>query len=226
MFQDRSHAGQALAKEFKNKFITLQNPLIIALPRGGIPVAFEIAKAFNISMDIIAVKKIGAPFDEELALGAITESGDVFLNENILSYYELEKEEQNRLCEQAKELAIARGKKLREGKPHISLSNKSVILVDDGIATGATFRAALKYLRRHKVLKVVVAVPVCAEEAWDWLKGSVDEFFVLDMPSPFISVGRHYISFPQVTDDEAITLLRNSRSLKNKSTSNNDLSRP
>ena len=120
MFQDRSHAGQALAKEFKKKFETLQNPLIIALPRGGVPVAYELAKEFSFPMDIVAVKKIGAPFDEELALGAVTEGGDAFLNENISSYYELGKEEENRLCAHAKELAILQAKKLREKKKKIA----------------------------------------------------------------------------------------------------------
>ena len=223
MFQDRSHAGQALAQEFKKKFEALQNPLIIALPRGGIPVAFEISKMFNIPMDIVAVKKIGAPFDEEMAIGAVTEGGDIYLNESISSYYELGKDEESKLCAKAKELAILQAKKLRENRSHLGLNNKSIILVDDGIATGATFKAALKYLQRHKTLKVVIAVPVCAEDAWEWLKGLVDEFLVLDMPSPFIAVGRHYISFPQVTDEEAISLIKESRTLKRNSVSNDML---
>ncbi len=217
MFQDRGHAGQDLVKEFKERFEMLKNPLVIALPRGGIPVGYEIAKALNMPMDIILVKKIGAPFDKELALGAITETGEVFFNENIASYYELTKEEEHRLSAEAKEKAIVQGKKLRENRPPLVVDNKSIILVDDGIATGATVNAVIKYLRHHKILKLVLAVPVCAEQAWEELKNLVDDFLVLDMPSPFLAVGRHYISFPQVTDEEAISYLRELQARKENS---------
>jgi putative phosphoribosyl transferase len=209
MFRDRKHAGDLLVQEFSEKILSFDNLLIIALPRGGVPVANEIAKKLKLPMDIFSVKKIGVPGNEELALGAVTEEGKAYYNGDIIAGFGISETELNRLTIRAQEKAMAQGRTLRGSRLKPELKSKNIILVDDGIATGATCKAAIQLLRLHGVRRVLLTVPVCSRESWNELNELVDDSYVLDIPHNFASVSRFYEHFPQVSDSEVEAILNN-----------------
>jgi predicted phosphoribosyltransferase len=206
-FEDRRAAGRRLAgalQRFKDK-----DPVVLALPRGGVPVAFEIAKALEAPLDVLLVRKIGAPGHEELALGAVVDGlhPQMVLNEEIIElapppagYIERAKREQLAEIERRRHL-------YRGDEAPIEVAARTVIVIDDGIATGATVKAALRGLRRNGPRQIVLAVPVAPEESLRDLAGECDELICLSSPSPFFAVGAHYEDFSQTTDEEVITLL-------------------
>jgi len=211
-FVDRADAGRQLARALA-RFASL-DPLVLALPRGGVPVAFEVAQALHAPMDLILVRKIGAPGHEEFGIGAVVDGGDpqVVLNEDMVaaaripaSYIKAETERQ------LLELERRRRVYLGDRRPEPT-QGRNVIVVDDGIATGGTIRAALKALRRTGARRTILAVPVASPEALDRLRPEVDEIVCLSTPTPFFAVGLHYRDFGQTSDAEVTGLMKRSRS--------------
>ncbi len=199
LFQDRKEAGIKLAERLSG-YRTVENVLVLALPRGGVPVAFEVAKSLGVSLEVFITRKLRFPNNPELALGALAENGEVFLNEGLLDYYSEEylKQEISYQREEIKRRqALYRG-----GKELPSLSGKTIILIDDGIATGATMIATIRALRASNVKKLIVAVPVAPHEIIRELSRLTDKLVVLYTPSSFIAVGVYYVDFRQVSDDE------------------------
>jgi predicted phosphoribosyltransferase len=205
-FRDRAHAGRILAEQLGN-YAGDPGVLVLALPRGGVPVAYEIATALGAPLDIFLVRKLGVPGHEELAFGAIATGGGLVLNDDVVQALRLTRpviqavaaEEETEL--QRRELAY------RGDRPEPSLRGRIVILVDDGLATGASMRAAVNAARSEQPAKLIVAVPTAAPESCDELKSLVDEIHCAITPAQFQAVGLWYENFDQTTDEEVQRLL-------------------
>jgi putative phosphoribosyl transferase len=209
MFNDRSDAGIQLAsrlKEYKDK----EGVLVLALPRGGVVTGYEIARHLNAPLDIVIVRKIGFPGQPELAIGAVSETGTVVLNDYIISGYGVSKEYIESEVSRQKEEITRRVKLYRKGKWLSGLEGKTVILVDDGIATGATMKVAIATLREEKLNKLVVALPVAPSSVAEEIEKMVDELICIETPLDFMAVGSYYYDFTQVSDKEVVELLRRS----------------
>jgi putative phosphoribosyl transferase len=212
MFHNRSDAGIRLAERL-HQYRGRDDVVVLALPRGGVVTGYEIARALNLRLDVLIVRKIGFPGQPELALGAISETGSVVLNQSIVSSGGLSKEFiPTEIERQKKEIAL-RISLYRSGKGLSNLEGKTVILVDDGVATGATIKAAIETLKQEKLAKLVVALPVGPPEAMNALRQMADEVVCLDTPLPFIAVGNHYQDFAQVSDQEVVDLLKRAAAL-------------
>jgi putative phosphoribosyl transferase len=210
IFKNRRDAGQKLAEkltEFKNQ----KDTIILALPRGGVVTAFEIAKVLNLPLDLVVPRKIGAPDNEEYAIGAITESGEGIFNQEAIDSLKITKEYLDRKVAEEKKEAERRLKTYRQDRPPLNLENKTVIIVDDGIATGLTMRAAIKSVKEKKAKKVIVAVPVSAKDSLKIIADEVDQIIYLDAPLFFGAVGAFYQDFGQTTDEEVIDLMKKSK---------------
>jgi putative phosphoribosyl transferase len=207
-FVDRSAAGRVLGERLRA--LQLPAPLVVlALPRGGVPVGAAVAQALQAPLDLLLVRKIGAPWQRELALAAVVEGEppDIVIDEEVQRGIGLHTdyiEAQAQL--QLREIARQRRTYL-SGRPAAALAGRTVIVVDDGIATGTTMRAALKALRRRRPAALVLAVPVAPRDTLERLRAEVDRVVCLDTPYPFFAVGEHYQHFPQVDDDEVIAAL-------------------
>jgi predicted phosphoribosyltransferase len=212
-FRDRLDAGRQLAGALLH--LKEARPIVLALPRGGVPVAFEVAVALGAPLDVVLVRKIGAPGQPELGLGAVVDgtSPQIVLNEELVQLVRpgqayLEAEERRQFAE------IERRRGLyRPGRAPISLAGRTAIVVDDGIATGGTMKAVLLALRNSGVGRLVLAVPLAPADSLEELSPLADEVVCLMSPEPFYSVGSHYRDFTQTTDDEVIHLL--ARAAKN-----------
>lgn len=205
LFQDRVDAGRQLSKKLLS-FKGDPNLIVLGLPRGGVVVAAEVAQALQAPLDIVVPRKIGHPENPELAIGAISEEGERVFQESFLALIseeyllsEIEKEKK----EAQRRLKVYRGE-----RPSLSLKQKTVILVDDGIATGATMHAGILSVRRKGAQKVIVAAPVVAPDTLRVLRGEADDVVFLDAPESFGAVGMFYLSFEQTSDDEVIEILR------------------
>lgn len=210
LFQDRYDAGQQLA----NQLIHYQNDpnaLVLALPRGGVPVAYEVAKKLHLPLDIFVVRKLGVPFHEELAMGAIASGDAIFFNEDVITNLDLTKNDIKRVIEKEKTELQRREKKYREGRAFLNITGKKIILIDDGIATGASIHSAIIALKKLSAQKIILAVPVAPEPMVSELGLLVDEMVCL-YPAPiFYGVGQFYKNFSQTTDEEVINLLSENR---------------
>jgi len=206
MFRDRSDAGVQLAERLKD-YKDREDVLVLALPRGGVVTGHEIARYLNAPLDIIIVRKIGFPEQPEFGIGAVSETETVFLNQRIVSAYGVTKKYIEEEINRQKEEISRRVKLYRKGVSIRKLDGKVIILVDDGVATGATMKAAIVALRKEKINKVVVAVPVAPPETADEIKKMVDEFICIETPPDFMAVGNHYRNFTQITDEEVVRLL-------------------
>jgi predicted phosphoribosyltransferase len=210
LFQDRNQAGIKLAERLK-QYKAAKNLIVLALPRGGVPVAFEVAKLLGAPLDVFITRKLRFPDNPELALGALAENGEVFLNEDLMDYCSeeyLEKETAYQKKEIKRRQILYRG-----GMELPSLSGKTVILIDDGVATGATMIATLRALKASQVKELIVAVPVAPHDIIEKLSGLADKLVILYTPSPFIAVGVHYFDFRQVTDEEVKEYLEKVKTL-------------
>jgi len=212
MFSDRRDAGVQLAsrlKEYKGR----PGVLALALPRGGVATGYEIAHYLNVPLDIVIVRKIGFPGQPELGIGAVSETGTVVLNESIISTYGVPKDYIEReISKQEKEIS-RRVELYRKGKRLPSLEGKTIILVDDGVATGATMKAAITTLKEEKLKKLIVALPVAPAGMADEIEQMADTFICIETPFDFMAVGAYYHDFTQVSDEEVVDLLE--RSAKN-----------
>jgi len=204
-FADRREAGALLAGELSH--LQDGNTVVLGIPRGGIVVADELAMRLGVELDIVLARKLGAPHNPELALGAVSESGDVYINQEVAGYAGADKFYIRHEQEvQAKEIK-RRAEMFRRARPKIPLEGKVVILTDDGIATGATMQAALWSLRREKPKTLIAAVPVAPPDSLNRLVGDADELLCLRAPSGFAAVGQFYENFRQVEDEEVLGLL-------------------
>jgi predicted phosphoribosyltransferase len=205
-FTDRQQAGQLLAEQLTS-YTHRSDVIVLALPRGGVPVAYEIAKALSLPLDIFIVRKLGVPGHEELAMGAIASGGVQFFNEALIRQLHLSKQDIERII-QSEERELKRREWLYRGKrPFPTLSHKTILLVDDGIATGATMKTAIKALRKQNPSAIVVAVPVSPPDTSKEIETLVEKTICLLKPPFFDAVGNWYEHFSQTTDDEVIELL-------------------
>ncbi|OGW57617.1 MAG: phosphoribosyltransferase [Nitrospirae bacterium RBG_16_43_8] len=207
LFKDRSDAALKLASKLMH-YKDRADVIVLALPRGGVVTGYEISKELNCPLDIIIIRKIGFPGQPELAIGAVSETGAVILNEDMVSSFRIP---ENYIDSEIKkqEEEISRRKILyRGGKGIPELDGKVIILVDDGVATGATMKAAIAALKTEKIKHLVVAVPVASPDSAENIKAMVDEWVCLDTPYYFTSVGSFYRDFSQVSDDEVVELLK------------------
>lgn len=211
-FRDRRHAGRVLAEELM-RFRGLPGVLILALPRGGVPVAAEVARAIEAPLDVLVVRKLGLPTHPEVAMGAIAAIAgtiETVRNEDVLAQANRSGTEPSAFATVAarEEVELNRRQRAyRGGRPPVDVTHRTVLLVDDGLATGATMRAAITVVKQEKPARLVVAVPVGARDTCDELSGLVDELVCVLTPEPFWAVGQAYETFTQTTDDEVRRLL-------------------
>ncbi len=206
LFKDRTAAGQVLAKELA-AYTNRSDVLILALPRGGVPVAFEVAKALKAPLDVFLVRKLGVPGQEELAMGALASGGVRVLNDEVVAGLGLSETIINKVAEKEQQELERRERLYRDDRPAPDLHGRTVILVDDGLATGATMRAAVRALQQQQPAQLVVGVPVSSPETCQEFQTEVDDIVCAMTPRPFHSVGLWYDDFSQTTDDEVRDLL-------------------
>lgn len=206
-FRDRREAGQKLAEELARRFGGRNDVVVLALPRGGVPVGAEIAKKLGAPLDVFVVRKLGVPGHEELAMGAIASGGVRVLNEEVLSYLRVPANVVDAVTAREERELRRREEDYRGDRPPLDVTSKVVILVDDGLATGSTMRAAYASLRKLGPAKIVVAVPVAARETCEEFRRDVDELVCLRTPEPFQAVGLWYDDFSQTSDEEVRHLL-------------------
>lgn len=210
-FANRIEAGRLLAKKLQT-YADRQDVIVLALPRGGVPVAYEVARALNLPLDIFLVRKLGVPGHEELAMGAIASGGVRELNEQVLFHLSITNEEIERVTREEQRELKRREKLYRGDAKPPEVRGQTVILVDDGLATGSTMRAAVTALKRQEPAAIIIAVPVAARETCDSFKTQVDSTCVCVMsPEPFDGVGRWYRDFSQTTDEEVCYLLKHAK---------------
>lgn len=205
-FADRTAAGRALGAVLQGRWAD-EVPVVLGLPRGGVPVAAEVAAALGAALDVLVVRKLGAPGHPELAMGAIASGGIRVLNPSVLRARGLRDADVERVAAQERRELERRERELRGDRPPLSLSLRPVVVVDDGTATGATVRAAVEAVRTTAPARVVVAVPVGAPDAVALLEQVADEVVCLHVPAAFGAVGAYYDDFTQTTDEQVRRLL-------------------
>lgn len=207
IFKDRQEAGQKLARileDFKDK-----NAIVLALPRGGVVVGAEIARSLGLPLDIVVTRKIGSPESEEYAIGAIDVDGDGVWSETEIE--NINKEWLKSQVEKERQEAQRRLSLYRQGRAFLDIKDKIAILVDDGMATGLTMKAAIKYVKKLGGQKIIVVSPAATKEVIEEIKKEADEVRVLEVSEFFWAIGQFYIDFPQVEDDEVISILKKSQ---------------
>jgi len=205
-FKDRTYAGRQLAEllsTYKN-----HNPYIFALPRGGVPVGYEIAKKLDAPLDIVVVRKLGVPFNPELGFGAIAPGEIVITNDELISAFDISDKEIEYIKAKEKAEMDRRIKMYRGDNIMPDLTSKTAILVDDGIATGLTARAAIRFIKNYNPKIIVVAAPVCAPDSLQELKAEADDVVCIDAPFDFRAVAEWYREFPQVSDDSVVAIMK------------------
>jgi len=207
IFRDRIHAGRTLAERVKSA-VRDSNCLVLALPRGGVPVAFEVARTLPAELDIFLVRKLGLPGQEELAIGAIASGGVRVLNEALVQELQLSRNLIDQITEREERELKRREELYREGRRASPVRDRTIILVDDGLATGATMKAASRALRVQEPKSIIVAVPVAAKQSCDEFRMEVDDVICASTPAPFMAVGIWYEDFSQTTDEEVRHLLK------------------
>lgn len=205
VFEDRRHAGRALAHAVREQ-LDWAGATVLGLPRGGVPVAFEVARALHLPLDIFVVRKLGVPGQEELAMGAVASGGLTVAQVEVARALAISRETIDEAVERELREIARREALYREGRPPVRLEGKTLILIDDGLATGSTMRAAARTLR-PVAKRVFVAVPVAASATCDELRQEVDALVCLETPDPFHAVGEFYRDFNQTSDDEVRALL-------------------
>ncbi len=211
-FENRTDAGIRLAMALRH--LRGQDVLVLALPRGGVPVAFEVARALHAELDLLFVRKLGAPGHEELGIGAVVDGANpqVVLNDELVRQIGVDRDYIDRTMQrELVEIERRRERYLGQRAPQ-PVSGRTIVLVDDGIATGGTIRAALKGLRRNKPGRLILAVPVAPAEIAAEIARDCDEFVCVATPQPFYAVGAHYQDFTQTSDEEVVRLLDEARS--------------
>jgi putative phosphoribosyl transferase len=209
LFRNRREAGVRLAARLEP--LRGESPVVLALPRGGVPVAAEVARVLHAPLDVMIVRKLGVPFQPELAMGAIGEGGARVLNDDVISVTNITPREIAEVEGRERLEIDRRARRYRGDAPMVALEGRTAVIIDDGIATGSTARAALQIARAHGARRVVLAVPVAPVETVEEMAGEADEVVVLETPSPFFAIGPWYDDFSQTTDEEVCRLLEASR---------------
>jgi predicted phosphoribosyltransferase len=205
-FRDRYEAGRVLATCLQ-PYANRPDVLVLALPRGGLPVGFEVARALKAPLDIFLVRKLGVPGHEELAMGALASGGVRVLNEDVVRYLRIPETTIDAVAKEEQRELERRERLYRDGRPPLDVRGRTVILVDDGLATGSTMRAALQALRPQHPAAIVVAVPVAAQRTCAEFRSEADDVICASTPEPFHAVGLWYADFTQTTDQEVHDLL-------------------
>jgi predicted phosphoribosyltransferase len=205
-FDNRRDAGRRLAGALQH-YANRPDVLVLALPRGGVPVAFEVAQVLNVPLDVFLVRKLGVPGHEELAMGAIATGGVIVLNDGVVQALHITRQELDRVAAAEREELARRERAYRGDRPPPDLTGCTAILIDDGLATGSTMRAAASALRQQGPARIVIAVPVSSPQTCQELAAEVDEIVCLITPEMFYAVGMWYIDFSPTTDEEVCTLL-------------------
>ena len=213
LYRDRSDAGRVLATQL-TAYANRRDVLVLALPRGGVPVAYEVAKALHAPLDVFIVRKLGVPGHEELAMGAIATGGVCVLNEDVVQMLHIPDRVIEAVIAKEQQELERREHLYRDDRPPPDVRDRTIILIDDGLATGATMRAAIKALRQQHPARLVVAVPVAAPPTCEELGAQVDEIICAKTPEPFYGVGYWYEDFSQTTDEEVHALLAQSEQEK------------
>ena len=211
-FLDRRDAGRRLAEDLA-RYANQPNVLIFGLPRGGVPVAYEVAKALHAPLDVFIVRKLGFPGHPELAMGAIASGGVRILDRRLIEMYEIPDDHIERITASEQRELTRREKSYRDDRPSPDVRDHTVILIDDGLATGSTMRAAVQALRQEGARKVVVAVPIAPPETCESMRKEVDDIVCAITPEPFLAVGLWYADFSETTDDEVRALLHDAQQL-------------
>ena len=206
-FANRDEAGRALGREVARRIGKRDDAIVLALPRGGVPVGHAVAQAIDAPLDVFIVRKLGVPGHEELAMGAIASGGVRVLNEDVLAQLPMPARVIDGVAQREQTELERRERAYRGNRAPLDVESRMVIVVDDGLATGSTMRAAVEALKKMKTRKVIVAVPVAARETCDVLRYEADEVICLRTPEPFRAVGLWYDDFTQTTDEEVHELL-------------------
>ena len=215
IFKDRVDAGRKLAKKL-SEYANRSDVIILALPRGGVPVAFEVAKELNVKMDVFIVRKLGVPGNEELAMGAIASDNIIVLNEDVVRSFQISKQVIDAVAARELRELERREHTYRGTRPKPNINGLTVILIDDGLATGATMRAAAAAVKTKNPTKIVIAVPTGAPDTCRSFEGKVDKVICVATPEPFYGVGAWYEDFSQTTDTEVCELLGKDAKIKPK----------
>jgi putative phosphoribosyl transferase len=206
VFEDRVDAGRQLAARLTH-YAGRTDVVVLALPRGGLPVGFEVAKALHAPLDVMIVRKLGTPGQPELAMGAIASGGVRVVNDEVVRELGISREQLDEVAAE-EQLEVERRERLyRAGRPPLEIAGRTAILVDDGIATGSTMRAAIQALRAQKPARLVVAAPTAAPATCEQIRKQVDELVCLTTPEPFFAIGFFYRDFPQLSDDAVREIL-------------------
>lgn len=206
-YKDRVQAGKYLAKKLQ-QYANDQDAVVLGLPRGGVVVAYEVARELQLPLDIFVVRKLGVPGYEELAMGAIASGGVRVMNQDVLKMINISEDKIEDAVKKEERELDRREKAYRENRPGIDIKSKIIILIDDGLATGATMRAAISALNKQHPRKIIIAVPVASPETCEDFRSKVDELICALTPPYFHAVGEWYEDFPQNTDEEVQQLLR------------------
>jgi putative phosphoribosyl transferase len=211
-FRNREEAGRMLARRLEH--LRGENPVVLALPRGGVPVAYELAMALGAPLEVLVARKLGVPWHPELGMGAIAEGGATFINPDVVAYADVTNEEVRAVAEEEARELERRVRQYRGNRPLPELKGRTVVLVDDGLATGGTARAAARALRERGPKRLVLAVPVAAAETAEALRRQeVDEVVTVEEPTLLGAVGAWYEDFHQVDDEEVLALLAEAHNL-------------
>jgi predicted phosphoribosyltransferase len=208
-FRNRTEAGRLLALKL-TAYANRPEVVVLALPRGGVPVAYEVARALNAPLDVFIVRKLGVPGYEELAMGAVASGGVRVINEPLVAALRIPDYVIEAVAAWEQQELARRERVYRDDRPPLDVQGKTVILIDDGLATGATMQAAVKALRQQQPGRMVVAVPTASPETCDAIRAEVDEIICAITPEPFYAVGFWYEDFSQTTDEEVRELLARS----------------
>jgi predicted phosphoribosyltransferase len=205
-FPNRRYAGRHLAPLLA-RYTDRPGVVVLALPRGGVPVAFEVAEALHLPLDVFEVRKLGVPGQEELAMGAIGSGGICHIIPDVIAAFGVSREQLEETIERERRELKRREEIYRDGRPRPEIAGKQIILIDDGLATGSTMGVAVAALRERKPAKIIVAIPVASVEACAALRAVADDLVCLASPEPFLGVGQFYANFAQVGDDEVRAFL-------------------
>ncbi len=222
-FRNREEAGRVLAT-LLTEFANRSDTLVLGLPRGGVPVAYEVARALRAPLDVFIVRKLGVPGHEELAMGAIATGGVRVINEQVVEELGIPEQVIEQVAKTEQDELIRRERAYRDDRPPLNVHGRTVILIDDGLATGATMRAAIEGLRQLEPAHIIIAVPTASAEVCDSLTSLADQVVCAIKPEPFYGVGMWYQDFSQTSDAEVHDLLN--RPVESASQSNDGMSRP
>lgn len=207
IFRDRGEAGRLLAGKLSEVLTEPSNLVVLGIPRGGVVVAAEVSKLLKAPLEVVVVRKLGVPGHEEFAFGAIDVDGQMVIDQPLVTQLGLSPEMVEAVRKRELAEALRREALFREGRPRFKLNGKTAVIVDDGLATGATAEAAINYVRGKGPARLILATPVAAGDTVSRLKGLVDGLVVLDVPDDFMAVGQFYHEFPQVSDEEVGRIL-------------------